>query len=173
MNCFWRYSVLSLALRWIARFVVLTCALRQVRIVQRVQELKKVAIVDKKVELETLKYFHFQLNKFHVVNSTSNLKRFVVVVHFIMKFRGQNQRRKQQFMNVEPCECKIGAVEVVPIDVNEGQNQALRFKASFLMNAVNVDAEVDIFEKWGVEIGLRSLLVFLVFDEVSEEWGGQ
>jgi hypothetical protein len=50
-------------------------------------------------------------------------------------------------MNVEPCECKIGAVEVVPIDVNEGQNQALRFKASFLMNAVNVDAEVDIFEK--------------------------
>jgi hypothetical protein len=41
------------------------------------------------------------------------------------------------------------------------------------MNAVNVDAEVDIFEKWGVEIGLRSLLVFLVFDEVSKEWGGQ
>jgi hypothetical protein len=72
-------------------------------------------------------------------------------------------------MNVEPCECKIGAVEVVPIDVNEGQNQALRFETSFLMNAVNVDAEVDIFEEGGVEIGLRSLLVLFVFDEVSEE----
>jgi hypothetical protein len=37
------------------------------------------------------------------------------------------------------------------------------------MNAVNVDAEVDILEEGGVEIGLGSLLVFLVFDEVSEE----
>lgn len=147
--------------------------MRQVRIVQRVQELKKVAIVDKKVELESLKYFHFQLDKFHVVNSTSNLKRFVVVVHFIMKFSGQNQRREQQFMNVEPCEREIGAVEVVPIDVNEGQDQALRFEPSFLMNAVNVDAEVNIFEEGGVKIGLDSLLVFLIFDEVSEEWGGQ
>ncbi len=72
-------------------------------------------------------------------------------------------------MNVEPCECEIGAVEVVPIDINQGQNQALGFEAGFLMNAVDVDAEVDIFEEGGVKIGLGSLLVFFVFDEVSEE----
>jgi hypothetical protein len=65
--------------------------LRQVGIVQRVQELKKVAIVDKEVELESLKYFHFQLDKFHVVNSTSDLERLVVVVYFIMELGGQDQ----------------------------------------------------------------------------------
>ena len=76
-------------------------------------------------------------------------------------------------MNVEPGESEITRVQVVPVDVNQGQDQTLGFESSFLVNAVDVYFEVDVFEEEWVKIGLRSLLLFLVFNEVSEKGGSQ
>lgn len=57
-------------------------------------------------------------------------------------------------MNVLPCECEIATVEIVPIDINQGQYEAFGLEASFLVNALNVDFEVDVFQQRRVEIGL-------------------
>ena len=50
-------------------------------------------------------------------------------------------------MNVEPGESEITGVQVVPVDVNQGQDQTLGFESSFLVNAVDVYFEVDVFEE--------------------------
>ena len=76
-------------------------------------------------------------------------------------------------MNVEPGEGEIAGVEVVPVDINQGQNEALGFESSFLVNTVDIHFEVDVFEERWVEIGLRSLLLFLILNEVPEKGGSQ
>lgn len=127
-------------------FIIIGSVLRHVSIVERVEELKKVGIIDKKVKFEDLKYFHFQLNEFDVIDTTTNLKCLVIVVHLIMELSGQDKTGQKQFMNIQPSKREIPRVQVIPVNINQRQYQTLRLEACFLVNAVDVYLEVDVFE---------------------------
>jgi hypothetical protein len=121
--------------------------LEHIRIVKGFKKLKKICIINKKVELKSLKYFHFEFNKFDVVDSSSNLKSLVVVVHFIVEFGSQNQTGKEELMNVKPSEGKITGIEIVLVDVDQCQDETFGFESSLPVNAVDINFEVDVFEK--------------------------
>ncbi len=121
--------------------------MEHISIVKGLKKLKKICIVYKKVELKSLKYFHFEFNKFDVVNSASNLKSFVVIINFIVEFGSQNQTGKEELMNVKPGEGKITGIEIVLVDVNQCQDETFGFESSFPVDAVDINFEINVFEK--------------------------
>ncbi len=50
-------------------------------------------------------------------------------------------------MNVKPSEGKITGIEIVLVDVDQCQDETFGFESSLPVNAVDINFEVDVFEK--------------------------
>ncbi len=54
-------------------------------------------------------------------------------------------------MHIAPSKHKILTIQIVPINVDQGNNQALRLEVGLEMNAVDVGLEVDVQQDARVE----------------------
>lgn len=60
-----------------------------------------------------------------------------------MELSREQQAREQQFMHIALSEREIRAVEIIPIDVDQGEDETLGLEVGFLLNAFDVGRQVD------------------------------
>lgn len=77
-------------------------------------------------------------------------------------------------MNVFPCEREVILVEVIPVDVDECDDQTLGLEVSLLMDTLDIGFKVDSFEDLGVEgalCGLVGVGVVGLLDQILQQRG--
>ena len=85
------------------------------------------------------------------IDPACELEGLVVVVEIILEFGGKEQRRQQHLVNVLPAQTEIGVLEVVAIDVDDRNHQALARKLGVIMEAVQKFRERDRWRRSRVE----------------------
>lgn len=77
------------------------------------------------VEVQLLEDLQFKLVQVHGVDSPRELVGLVVVIEVVLELGGQEQGHQDHFVYVEVVEAEILQLEVVPVDVDYGDYQAL------------------------------------------------
>ncbi len=158
-----------LQLRYSELLLVRDLLFWQIGVVDWVQELKIVGFLNEKIKIQSLKYFCFQLDQLDVVYTATNLEGLVIVVDFIVKLGCQKQTDQEQFVDICPCEDKVAIVEIVPIDIDEGDYQTFWLEVCLFVNTLNVSLEVYSVQDWGIEISVILSVVLLLLNKVLEK----
>ena len=145
-----------LQLRYSELLLVRDLLFWQIGVVDWVQELKIVGFLNEKIKIQSLKYFCFQLDQLDVVYTATNLEGLVIVV-------------EEQFVDICPCEDKAAIVEIVPIDIDEGDYQTFWLEVCLFVNTLNVSLEVYSVQDWGIEISVILSVVLLLLNKVLEK----
>lgn len=72
-------------------------------------------------------------------------------------------------MNIGPGEREITAVKVIPINIYQGNQQALRLEVSLFMNTFYVCSQVNTLQNCGIKICLLLLIMFFLLDEILQK----
>lgn len=77
------------------------------------------------VEVQLLEDLEFELVQVHGVDSPCELVGLIVVVEIILELGGQEEGDQDHLVDVEVVESKVLELEVVPVDVDDGDDEAL------------------------------------------------
>ena len=84
-----------------------------------------VLVAHVEVEVQLLEYLQLKLVQVHGVDSPRELVGLVVIVEVVLELGGQEQGHQDHLVYVEVVEAEILQLEVVPVDVDYGDYQAL------------------------------------------------
>ncbi len=115
------------------------------------QKLEVIEFRYKEIKIEGLKDMNLKFDQLNIINPAPNLKGLIIIVDFIMKLGGQQQTSQEQLVHIAPSKHKILTIQIVPINVDQGNDQALRLEVGLEMNAVDVGLEVDVQQDARVE----------------------
>jgi len=67
------------------------------------------------------------------IDSSCELEGLVIIVKIILKFSGEQDGGQYYFVNIEVIESKLAHFKIVPIDVDDSDNEAFRGEFGILM----------------------------------------
>lgn len=105
------------------------------------------------------------------VDSARELKGLVVVVKVVLELGGEEDCGEEHLVGVMAVEAELGLPHVVAIDVDDGDDQALRRELGVLVEPAEEVVERDGGCGGGVEDGLAGAALLL--DQVLQQVGSQ
>lgn len=105
------------------------------------------------------------------VDSSCELEGLVVVVKVVLELRGEEDCGEEHLVSIEAVKAELGLSHVVAIDVDDGDDQALRRELGVLVEPAEEVVERDGGRSRGVEDGLAGTALLL--DQVLQQVGRQ
>lgn len=170
---YYRQSIQEKYMQWRRSSVCFCLRLCHINRADWSQKLQKVVFLDKKIKVQRLKNFYFQFKELQVVDSSSILESFVIVVYFVVVLSGQKETSQQQFMGVAPCESEPFIVQIESVDVDQRNYKTFRLEFSFAVNAFDICFNVDVLQKSWIEIGLDIWLLLFFLNKICEQSSSQ
>ena len=99
------------------------------------------------------------------VNSSRELKGLVVVVKIILELRREKYSCEYHFMDIEIVESELTHFHVVAVNIDDGDDEALRWKFSVFLQPLEEVMEGDVGDTWWIEVRLAGSTFLL--DEVA------